>query len=234
MKENSIERSNVIKEKELKRLYKSRDIEISNLWQRSVFLSVFLVLCFTGYGYLLMKMVESLPEDYETIKNVFSVFVVYNIIAIVLALVSVVFSVLWICMSKASKAWYEVYETAIKSFERDFKDQLGLDQNYLMGKRGLPSFQKNNCLFSGKSGAYSPSRINIAIGQVSLIIWIIVVIVHAILICMFYSKLAWLSILSVVLCFIFMNISVCSKWIKSGILSKDTDADGCLADEKEK
>lgn len=226
MKENSIERSNVIKEKELKRLYKSRDIEISNLWQRSVFLSVFLVLCFTGYGYLLMTIIQ----NYEKNQNTYY----YNIIAIFLALINVIFSVLWICMSKASKAWYEVYETAIKSFERDFKDQLGLDQNYLMGNRGLPSSKKDNCLFSRKSGAYSPSKINIAIGQVSLIIWIIVVIVQAILICKYYSKLAWLSILSVALCFIFMNISVCSKWIKSGILSKDTDANGYLADEKEK
>lgn len=47
-------------------------------------------------------------------------------------------------MSKASKAWYEVYEFAIVSFERDTKDhQLGLDQNYIMGKRGLPSSQKD-------------------------------------------------------------------------------------------
>lgn len=30
--------------------WRCRDFEIKNLWQRSVFLGAFLILCFTGYG----------------------------------------------------------------------------------------------------------------------------------------------------------------------------------------
>ncbi|WP_300232445.1 hypothetical protein [uncultured Alistipes sp.] len=31
-------------------LWRCRDFELSHLWQRSIFLSAFLILCFTGYG----------------------------------------------------------------------------------------------------------------------------------------------------------------------------------------
>lgn len=52
----------IFSRKELKdvldRLYKCRDLEISNLWQRSIFLSVFMVLCFSGYGYLLLQIIN--------------------------------------------------------------------------------------------------------------------------------------------------------------------------------
>jgi len=38
--------------------WRCRDFELSHLWQRSIFLSAFLILCFTGYGSLLITMLE--------------------------------------------------------------------------------------------------------------------------------------------------------------------------------
>lgn len=39
-------------------LWRCRDFELSHLWQRSIFLSAFLILCFTGYGGVLVSMFE--------------------------------------------------------------------------------------------------------------------------------------------------------------------------------
>lgn len=36
--------------------WRCRDFELSHLWQRSIFLSAFLILCFTGYGSLLITL----------------------------------------------------------------------------------------------------------------------------------------------------------------------------------
>ena len=33
-----------------------RDFEIQNLWQRSIFLGTFLILCFTGYGFFSVRL----------------------------------------------------------------------------------------------------------------------------------------------------------------------------------
>ena len=42
----------------LDRMYCCRDLELSNLWQHSVFLGTFLVLCFIGYGVLVHSMLK--------------------------------------------------------------------------------------------------------------------------------------------------------------------------------
>ncbi len=205
----------------LERLYKCRDLEITNLWQRSVFLSVFMLLCFSGYGYLIDKMVtvddatyyglavkdnnnNSLDkESIYFIKNNMSeiskpkingsdVYINnlklkesvrleiknYNLAAIGIAMIGIVFSILWISMAKGSKAWYEVYENAIGNFEDEYHKELGIPQMYVMGNMFLSKGNKDNNLFSSSSGAFSPSKINIAIGQTSLIIWMSLAIVH--------------------------------------------------------
>lgn len=214
----------------LERLYKCRDLEITNLWQRSVFLSVFLLLCFSGYGYLVDKMVTvddatyyelaAIKQDSTFIKNIDSLaqtikkgkdtYVLkienlkannlipinnlkikqsvnlelnnYNLVAVGIAIIGVIFSVLWIAMAKGSKAWYEVYENAISDLEYENYSRLGISYPYVMGNMGLyqnqKDYQKDNCILSAKAGTYSPSKINIILGQVSFFIWIIVALIH--------------------------------------------------------
>lgn len=146
------------------RLYRCRDLEIKNLWQRSIFLSVFLTLCFTGYGYLLINIIES---------NAFKIG--YHFLAILLASIGTIFSCLWIMMAKGSKSWYEVYEEAISNFE----DKHKIPDEYRMGK--LNSERKNNNLFTTQGGSYSVSRINIAIGQITMVFWFLVMLVHSVI-----------------------------------------------------
>src|SRR5690606_14879068 len=82
-------------------------------------------------------------------------------------------------MAKGSKAWYEAYENAIQEME------LKVDKSYSEVRNSirLKFAQKNDCLFSAKAGGYSPAKINIALGQVSLVLWIVVFFVHFIILC---------------------------------------------------
>lgn len=205
------------------RLYKCRDLEISNLWQRSVFLSVFLILCFTGYGYLLLEIVES----YFSFK-----YPILNLIAVALGSVGFIFSCIWIMMAKGSKAWYEVYEKAIKKFEEKFAEQLMLPNEFMMGEMNAITVQKDNSIFSTKAGGYSVSKINIAIGQLCFCIWILIALFHAALnIINLFQKshiekidvivLLFSVIIPIISFIVFVKLVCCRKWVQSGFLNSE-------------
>ena len=85
-------------------------------------------------------------------------------------------------MSKGSKAWYEVYESAINALETNGEYATpearkigGFSYATLPGYRGV---RINNSLLSAKAGEYSVSKLNIGIGQVFMFLWSILAIVH--------------------------------------------------------
>ena len=92
----------------LKHLWKSRDFELNLLWQRSIFLGVFLTLVYTGYALLWGNNFNI------SVKNLR-----FNAIGSVLSLIGISISLLWIAMMRASKAWYEVYESAISALVKN-------------------------------------------------------------------------------------------------------------------
>lgn len=153
------------------RLWKCRDFEIEHLWQRSIFLATFLVLCFTGYGYIIFHMLKhKLWTDPS-----------YNIVAIVLCIIGIVFSIVWIIMGKGSKAWYEVYEKFIKEFVKHNKKCFTKEAMKGMAILYLKKqyiFVGDKCLLTLKGGPFSPSKINTIIGHISLVVWMIGGIVH--------------------------------------------------------
>lgn len=188
----------------LEKLYKCRDLEISNLWQRSVYLSVFLILCFTGYGYLSIDLISNRNAG--------------------ISLISSIFSIIWVLMTKSSKAWYEVYENAISKFEYKHFKKLGMPYENIMGEMTFKQNNRNDNIFSTKGGAYSPSKINIAIGQISLVIWVVVLIFHLIIISVnvlnHYSNCIYL-IAAILISFITLFIGILipkSKYVKSSFL----------------
>ena len=153
------------------RLQKNRELEIKNLWQRSIFLATFLVLCYTAYGTLIK---DVLCSDCAIKDNVPCL----NLVLIFISLVGILMSILWICMAKGSKAWQEVYEDAISDYEhrywRDIPDEFHSDE--LKGDHN----KRDRCLLSVNGGPYSPSKINIVIGQISFAIWIFIYFAHVI------------------------------------------------------
>ena len=172
---NKLEKKKMI----LDNLYRCRDIEINNLWQKSTFLGTLLALCFTGYGVLLFSMITAKKE----------VLFNYNLLCFAICFISIIFSILWIYMFKGSKAHYELYERAISKFEKNKfeknkfkknkfkKNKFKKNQEFVMGNLSVEAPIDNN-LFSTKGGGFSPSKINIMIGQISLILWIFAIMCH--------------------------------------------------------
>lgn len=153
-------------------LWKCRDFELSNLWQRSVFLTAFIVLSLTAYGYGILELVNIYSLNNSDAIDIQKRKIFFLVIVICINLIGIILSFLWIMMAKGSKAWYEKYEKAISAIERDPEIS---DAAYLADKKmmhgSLPSIDLNNNLFSTKAGGYSVSRINIVIGQLLLIMW---------------------------------------------------------------
>ncbi len=161
-------------------LWRCRDFELSHLWQRSIFLTAFLLLAYTGYGYCVFMLIGldvNTPKGTYTALAVFGLFILF---------VGMLLSQLWIMMGKASKAWYERYEQAIYELEHDNQFTMSVvteamkKKKVMHGNLPLPSPCDSN-LFSTNAGAFSPSRINIFIGQLSWILLFITFIVHSIL-----------------------------------------------------
>lgn len=177
-----------------------RDFEINNLWQRSIFLGTFLALCYTGYGVFFGKAFFddkgklALFTDFQncaTIPLICDPIALSHLIAVAIACVGAILSLLWIYMAKSSKAWQEVYEAAIAAIDMQpgfmpekvvlnpLKENVGgfhMERLTKYGCNGEKEF--SDCFLSPNGGGFSPSKINICLGQVSLVIWIIIGLIH--------------------------------------------------------
>ena len=153
-----------------KGLWMCRDFELQHLWQRSVFLTAFLLACYAGYGTLVVKCVTG---------ECYLLFSTLNLIATGICLIGLILSALWIMMAKGSKAWYEHYEAAINAFVERYSE----DENVFEGDASqLAGFKIDNVeefeecdisswLWSTKAGSFSVSKINISLGHLSALIW---------------------------------------------------------------
>ena len=157
-------------------LWRCRDFELKHCWQRSVFLTAFLIACYAGYGKVVLLTLDG-DIPVRLTENL-----IVNGCAFLLSLIGIILSVLWTQMGKASKAWYECYEKAIVAFA-DQKKYFNDDVVKIAGFKyrdtpGYESDRKSNWLWSTAGGGYSPSKINIAIGHLSLLIWLMASVVH--------------------------------------------------------
>ncbi|WP_368210008.1 RipA family octameric membrane protein [Alistipes shahii] len=164
------ENNNEISLKELREgFYQCRRFEATNLWRRSFLLSIFLVFCFAVYGALASEILTAGPGAAN--------FLALNEAACAVALLGTSFALIWIMMAKGSKAWYEVYERYIFEIEREEAEGLKIPERYRLGALCRP-WEMNGNLFSKKAGCYSPSRLNITIGSVTLTAWLTVGLIH--------------------------------------------------------
>ncbi len=161
--------------------WRCRDFEIKNLWQRSIFLGAFLILCFTGYGAFFGKAFLNQSNNLYFFDE--SSWKCHSI-AMCLTVLGIIFSWLWICLAKASKAWVEVYENAIFAIEKEMTNTNGLKNYVGFQYDALPSYPQggkplfDNSIHSTNGGPFSPSRINIFIGQIALFIMQILFYTH--------------------------------------------------------
>lgn len=209
-------------------LWRCRDFELSHLWQRSIFLTTFLVMSFTGYGSMLLRVCEYITDDNKCIP-----FCILNIAGLCIALLGIVLSALWIMMGKGSKAWYEKYENALYHIERNEKYSKAIvandmDDEMLM-HGSLPAANPlDTSLFTTNAGRFSVSRINIAIGQVSIVVWCLAYLIQSI--CFSFSNqllfilndcgtFPWVSILSLLVWLLLLVLIIVivkyTQWCRS-------------------
>ena len=148
-------------EKLLDRLYKCRDLELNLLWQRSIFLTAFMIVFLTAYGGI-----------WITDKPCFAFFTpIFHGAGVFIGVILLAFSLLWYQMAKGSKFWYEVYEEKIKNLENDF---------------GISKEMRNSEVPVLKTARYSLSEINISIGIILMIIAVMITAFHLLFfICMY-------------------------------------------------
>lgn len=159
------------------RLCHCRDFEIKLQWERAVFLTAFLIACFAGYGSFVLSVHQNGVGCLSSL--------VVKSVPVVLSFIGMVLSLLWIMMSKGSKAWYEFYEKAIEAFARDSitDDKI----RYLCAQQWqkMPFINRADMSDSlllplkvTQGGAYSVSKIVIMIGWLSLVAWTTLFVLH--------------------------------------------------------
>ena len=183
--------------------WNKRDFELSHLWQRSIFITTFIILVYTGYGAIWLNVLKSdinliqivnttkensdneiltnLNKDYQYNSNKDGLFMITNLISIFIAILGYTLSLLYIMMGKGSKFWYECYEALINNIEHKKSE----GEFYVQSAGEYIKEKKiNNSLLKTDAGKYSVSRINIILGQTSALIWLIILFVHiTLLIC---------------------------------------------------
>lgn len=204
-----------VSHKELREsFYRLRDFEISNLWQRSIFLSALLVLFFSAYGFLVSKLLE------EGSTNT----ILYNEISAVLALFAISFSIIWIMMAKGSKVWYEVYERKICKIEQE--SDLQIAKEYQMGVDIKP-WDLDASIWTNKAGSYSVSKLNIVIGRFLLYIWLSIFVFHWLFILYILLNqgineggVHWVVLTALFFIMLFiLNSAMNNRWAPSGCLN---------------
>ncbi len=163
-------------------LWKCRDFELAHYWQRAVFLTAFLLACYAGYGTLIVQC--------ATAEQVCLPFWAVNGIAFGICIIGILLSLLWIIMAKGSKAWYEIYEAAINAFVRRYNGSVKAFEGDLwevagFGIRDAKEFENpaiSDWLWNSIGGRYSVSRVNVAIGHLSALIWTGLALLHVYLV----------------------------------------------------
>ena len=174
--------SDKVKPKDLYDLmWKCRDLEIDNLWKRSTLLATFLVIFWTGLGYSFYKFIDLRLGGEFKLETGLGNFFLLGIQ--IYAMLGSFISLLWICMTKGSKAWVEFFEGHIgcikfkKNREMFFSEELVErleNKEYIPYNGSYPQkFQHgwSNSILSTSGGAFSPSRINVVIGIVSFMLF---------------------------------------------------------------
>lgn len=186
--------------------WNKRDFELSHLWQRSIFITTFIVLVYTGYGAIWLNVLKSdtnsnqiinttkensaneilsnTNKDYKYNSDNSISFMTANCISIFIAILGYILSLLYIMMGKGSKFWYECYEGLINNIEYEKSK----NEFYIQSAGEYIEENKvNNSLLKRTAGRYSVSKINIILGQISALVWIFILLIHIIL--LIYPKL---------------------------------------------
>lgn len=144
-------------------------------------------------------------------------------VPILLTYLGIVFSMLWVMMAKGSKYWTERYELATDMMIENREFNPNIDDTKIPCHGNLPDLESkkiSNYILSPLAGRYSPSKINITIGIMTLIFWGILNIFHIFKVAQKYLDISMLHsfFISVVFAFLtyFFIYLVLAIYCKSG------------------
>lgn len=201
---NDNDYDNHVTKKDLyEKLWAARDFEISHLWQRSVFLATFITISFTLY-FTAFKEFTTTESDFciYLYKHFFeedSSFFHYICLELI-CLVGFTLAILWICMARGSKYMYERIENGInranenadKFFDTETRDHIADEWYEVLWNQGYytylprhgaqPMSDVDFRFFSTNGAKFSSSKINIMIGYILFISWLILSVVSNVLI----------------------------------------------------
>lgn len=204
------------------RAWQCRDLELTFQWQRMVFLSAFILLLYTGYGCLLMQILSKSS-------------ILHHLIAAIMGFAGVIISSLFIMMGKGSKFWYEVYENRLdkilaKEKKLTINTMVANGKSFYEQKAWTPQphgvevdAPKNTSenLLSCTPYRYSPSKLNIILGQCMMISWGVIFIVHIIILAILIKPnvkvpmKCYLSITLVLILILIFFAILLGMWIKN-------------------
>jgi hypothetical protein len=213
-------------------LWRCRDFELTHLWQRSIFLGAFLLASFAGYGQLIAQW-SGQARGFSALDNV---------MGFVVAITGLVLALMWVMLAKGSKAWYERYENAIYHFvkianisqktKKELYDE-GVEKiiGFAYGDNGFEAYSASvsSWLWNTKGGSYSPSKINIAIGHLAVVVWLTAISFHIAVARWGVKKVAALAVSHCDLALAMMSLLVfglllfwlyAKAFLKSGILEE--------------
>ena len=190
--------------------------EIKNLWQRSIFLGAFMTLAWGGYGALQVKFIDKWLEIKNLTCTTFN-FNPYHCLSFGLCAVIIVLSLLWIAMAKGSKFVQEAHESCIDKFIKKNKDLkelfCNLNEYEYLNSNKICGYRQRNPKLSGIFGIfsafrYSPSKINIALGWLSLIASFILLNIHILLVATFSSKILFITLFCACVIALFIRLTL--------------------------
>lgn len=154
-------------------LWDGRNFELSHFWQRSAFLASVFIVFIAAYGQVAFKIFFPENESSPITSN-------QHFIAWGLTFLCLIFSMLWIMMFKGSKLWYERYEYSINKifWEQKLFKNITKEKPCHGNLESPPQNQISDSLFSTKAGGYSVSKINIAIGIISMFVFSVLNALH--------------------------------------------------------
>jgi hypothetical protein len=194
-------------------LWKGRDYELNFLWQRSVFLGAFMLAFITIFCGGVLRLfnfanIEKYNSQNSLIINIQSIMnlQIFSLLCFLLmiAIIGLMFSLLWIFMVKGSKYWYECYEESIKLIfdnSNNWGEQVfehSFFEKYISQKKEEPQFpnynnlytkDNNKNIFSTSGGKFSVSRVNVLIGQILGLFWIVSIVIITFLMLCFTTKI---------------------------------------------
>ncbi len=149
--------------------YECRNFELSTSWQKTIFLTTFIVLDFTAFSKVLGVKCNSLNIGIEIPKEYVLIF---------LSVIGLFLSLIWMGFVKESRYWYEIYADAIFSIETD----LGIERKYKMGQLLHKQKQSSN-IFSPDAYIISSSKLNHYLGFLQFVVWCVLGIIPLVKIC---------------------------------------------------